>query len=65
NLFLNTLDYLTDLPDIIGIHGKTISSDYLTVPASAKNLWMVTLIGVIPACVIIAGIIVTVRRRMR
>ncbi|MBR3036305.1 MAG: GldG family protein [Lachnospiraceae bacterium] len=65
NLFLNTLDYLTDLPDIIGIHGKTISSDYLTVPASAKNLWMVILIGVIPACVIIAGIIVTVRRRMR
>jgi len=65
NLFLNTVDFLTDLEENIGIHGKTITSDYLTVPAGAKNLWMVILIGVIPAIFIIAGIIVTVRRKVR
>ena len=65
NLFLNTVDYLASLEESIGIHGKTITSDYLTVPASEKNLWMVILIGVIPVLTVVAGIIVTLRRRAR
>ncbi|MBP5224820.1 MAG: GldG family protein [Lachnospiraceae bacterium] len=65
NLFLNTVDYMASLEENIGIHGKTITSDYLTVPASEKNLWMVVLIGVIPVLTVVAGIIVTLRRRAR
>lgn len=65
NLLLNALNWMGGQEESISIRAKSVDEETLTVPASSASFWSVVMIGVIPAVLIIAGIIIYVRRKRR
>ncbi len=65
DLFLNALNWMCEQEDSISIHAKSLSTEYLTMSASAGNLLCVLAIGVIPAAYLAIGIVIWFRRRHR
>ncbi len=65
DLFLNALNWMCEQEDSISIHAKSLSTEYLTMSASAGNLLCILAIGVIPAVYLAIGIVIWIRRRHR
>ncbi|MDY3239905.1 MAG: Gldg family protein [Anaerovoracaceae bacterium] len=64
-LFLNGISWTAEDDPVASIHGKTISTQFLTISASAMNLWKIIMIGIVPLTVLLAGVIVYIRRKKR
>lgn len=67
DLFLNAISWMceNEVGNGITIHAKTISNEYLTVPNSAKAIWTVVLVVILPLGVLAVGIYLAVSRRKR
>lgn len=65
DLFLNVLNWMADREESISIRAKSMDAGTLTVPASDSTLWSVVLIGVVPALLAAAGIMIRIRRKRR
>jgi ABC-2 type transport system permease protein len=63
DLFLNSLDWMTEKTNSISIRAKDLTSAKLTVPSSAISMWGIILIGLIPFGLLLIGILTTLRRR--
>lgn len=65
NLLLNALNWMSNREESISIRAKSMNEERLTVPAAASSFWSVIMIGMVPACLIAAGIVIYVRRKRR
>lgn len=65
NLLLNAFNWMAGQEESISIRAKTMEEERLTVPASSASFWSVVMIGVIPAVLICAGVVIYVRRKRR
>lgn len=65
NLFMNVMNWMGGQEDSISIRGKSVERATLTVPQSSSSLWSIIMIGVIPAALIIVGIVIVIRRKRR
>ena len=65
NLVLNALGLMTEQEETISIRAKSLDEDGLILTSSASGLLSVIMIGVIPACLIVLGIVIYVRRKRR
>lgn len=63
--FLNSVCWLGEDEPVESIHGKKISTQYLVIPQNHLNIWMILIIGVIPAAVLLLGALVCIRRKRR
>lgn len=63
NLILNALNWMGGQEESISIRAKSMDEETLTVPASSASFWSIIMIGIIPAALIAAGIIIYVRRK--
>lgn len=63
--FLNSVCWLGEDEPVESIHGKKISTQYLVIPQNHLNIWMILIIGVIPAAVLLLGAFVCIRRKRR
>ncbi len=65
DFFRNSLAWLAGREDSISIRAKSLSSSALTVPANSAYITMAITIIVLPLSIIIAGLIIWLRRRKR
>ena len=65
DLFLNALNWMCEREDNIAIRAKMLENEMLTVPTSAKNIWSIVFIFVIPILFIAVGIYVIYKRRSK
>ena len=63
DFFLNGVNYLTKQESKISIRAKSLATETVTVPAFAQKMALITTVFVIPGLLLLAGIIVVVRRR--
>ncbi|MCI8609863.1 MAG: hypothetical protein HFE73_09490 [Firmicutes bacterium] len=64
-MFLSAISWVSEEEPVASIHGKTISTQFLTIDSSALNVWKVILVGGIPLIILAIGIVVTIRRKRR
>lgn len=64
-MFLSAISWVSEDEPVASIHGKTIATQFLTIDSSALNVWKIIMIGVIPLAILLAGVIVTIRRKRR
>lgn len=62
-LLTNTLSWLCGSENSVSIPAKSLSVDYLTVPAASSGFWSIVTIGVIPAAFLLTGLFTWLRRR--
>ncbi|EET60906.1 hypothetical protein BRYFOR_06972 [Marvinbryantia formatexigens DSM 14469] len=62
-LFVNTISWLCGNETTVSIPAKSMSTEYLTVPAASASFWSILVIGVIPGGFLIAGLYTWLRRR--
>ena len=65
NLVLNALNWMGGQEETISIRAKSMDEATLTVPAASSSFWSAVMIGVIPAVLTAAGIIIYIRRKRR
>lgn len=65
NLLLNALNWMGGQEESISIRAKSLDEETLIVPESSSRFWSVVMIGIIPAILIVVGIIIFVRRKRR
>ena len=65
DLFLNALGWMCEQEDAVSIRAKSLSTEYLTVPASSASTWSLILVAVVPLAFLACGAYVTVTRRKR
>ena len=66
NFFLNCINYMCGKADVsLQIHSRNITTEFLDCNEATATMWSVIFIGVIPAIVLIIGIVVLVRRKRR
>ncbi len=63
SLFINTLSWLSGSESSVSIPVKSLSMDYLTVPAASGNFWSIVVIGLIPGAFLVFGLYTWLRRR--
>lgn len=63
--FLNSVCWLGEDEPVESVHAKKISTQYLDMPDSVRNVWSVILIGVVPLTALALGAAVCIRRRKR
>ena len=63
--FLNSVCWLGEDEPVESIHGKKISTQYLVIPQNHLNVWMILIIGAVPAAVLVLGAFVCIRRKRR
>jgi len=64
-VFISTLNWMAEKTESISIIGKDISVTPLTVTESSATIWKAVFCFIVPATIIIVGIVVWVRRRRR
>ena len=64
-LFLNAVSWVAEDNPVPSIHGKTISTQFLTLNDSTVDLWKIVMIGAVPLAVLLVGVIVYIRRKRR
>lgn len=64
-MFLNAICWLCEDDGEASIHGKTVSTQFLTIDSSTVNLWRNIMIGAVPLTVLAVGVIVCIRRKRR
>ena len=65
NLILNAFNWMGGQEESISIRAKSLDEDGLTVPESSSGFWSIVMIGVIPAVLLCAGVIIYIRRKRR
>lgn len=65
NLFMNTLNYMTEQEESISIRAKSLNAQGLTLTKADHTFWGVLLIGVIPLALVGCGVIILIRRKKR
>lgn len=65
DLFLNTLSYACAQEDSISIRAKSLDVEALVVPQQTASTLSVLVVGVIPALLVAAGIVIVVRRKRK
>lgn len=66
NFFLNTVNYMCGKSETsLQIHSRSLTTEYLDCDEATSTFWSVIFIGVIPAIVLLIGIVVLVRRKRR
>ena len=65
NLILNALNWMGGQEESISIRAKSMDEERLTLTASESSFWSVMMIGVIPAVLLVMGIVIYVRRKRR
>lgn len=65
DLFMNSLSLMCGQEETISIRAKSLDGESLTVTAAQSSFWSVVLVGLIPAALIIVGIVIMVRRKRR
>ena len=63
DFFLNCLNYLCQQEESISVHSKSISYDYLTMDSSTSSRLSFLIVFVIPAAVLVTGIVIRLRRK--
>ena len=63
--FLNSVCWLGEDEPVESVHAKKISTQYLDMPDSVRDVWSVILIGVVPLTALSLGAAVCIRRRKR
>ena len=64
-LFANAVTWMTGETENNAVAVKSISTDSLTLTSAQLNLWVSVVLIIIPAVVLIGGIIICVRRRKK
>ena len=64
-MFLNSICWLCEEQPEASIHGKTVSTQYLTINSSDLGIWRIIMIGIVPLSVLAVGIVVYIRRKRR
>lgn len=62
---IDSLNWMCKYEDNISIPSKSMSTEYLTVTDDQINLWGTIYLGIIPAIIIVTGIVVSARRKRR
>lgn len=65
NLFMNALNWMCQQPESISIRAKSLDSEGLILTGSESSSLSILLIGVVPLCLIAAGVCVVVRRKRK
>lgn len=63
DLLVNSMNWICDQEESITIHPKSLDQSYLTLTAAQSSRWTVVMVVLIPAALLIAGIIMWQRRR--
>ena len=65
DLFMNSLDWMCEQEETISIRSKSLDTTGLTLTSAQSGFWSAVLIGAIPAALVIAGIVIVIRRKRR
>ena len=65
NLFMNTLNFMTEQTESVSIRAKSLNAQGLTLTEADHTFWSVMMIGVIPLTLIAVGAVILIRRRKR
>lgn len=65
DLFLNSVNYVTDKKDTLAVRTVSTEQQYLNVTAAKANLWSILIVVVIPVLVLASGGYVVLRRRKK
>ena len=65
DLFMNALSWMCGQEETISIRAKSMDSSTLTLNGAQSTFWSAVLIGVLPGLLLIAGAVVTIRRKRR
>ncbi|MBQ8554339.1 MAG: GldG family protein [Clostridia bacterium] len=65
NLLLNALNWMGGQEESISIRAKSLDETGLSVTQSESSFWSTVMIGVIPAALVVMGIIIWARRKRR
>lgn len=65
NLLMNTLNWMCEQEESISIRAKSMDATGLSVTQSESSFWSAVMIGVIPASLVLLGIIIWARRKRR
>lgn len=65
DLFMNSLDWMCDQAETISIRAKSLDEEGLTLTQAQSSFWSVVMIGVIPGALLLAGMVIVVRRKRR
>ena len=63
--FLNSIGYLGKNEPVASIHGKKIASQFLDLTTAQVKMWEIIIPIVVPATVLLIGLIVIIRRKRR
>lgn len=65
DLFMNALSWMCGQEETISIRAKSMDGSTLTLNGAQSTFWSAVLIGVLPGLLLIAGAVVTIRRKRR
>ena len=65
NLMLNALNWMGGQEESISIRAKSMDETGLSITESESSFWSAVIIGVIPAALVVIGIIIWARRKRR
>lgn len=65
DFFLNALGWMCEYEDSITIHARNMDYKYLSMDGSEATVLIALVVGVIPICYLLAGVIVFIRRRRK
>ncbi len=64
-LFANTLSWACDEESSVSVPSKSLEYEYLTMTSASANFWGIVSIVLIPGALLIAGLVIWLRRRHR
>jgi len=65
DLFLNSVNYLSDQEETLAVRTRSLTQEYLTINAAQVNFWAVLVVIVLPALVLGFGGFICIRRRKK
>ncbi len=65
DLFMNSLGWMCDQAETISIRAKSLDEEGLTLTQAQGSFWSAVMIGVIPGALLLAGMVIVVRRKRR
>ncbi len=65
DLFLNAVGWVCEQDETISIHAKSLDAEYLTIPTGSRGILTAVTVVILPAALIIAGVVVWKRRKNR
>lgn len=65
DFFLNAMGWICEYEESISIHARSMDYNYLTITNSDATSLTILMVGIIPVCYLLIGIIVFIRRKMK